>query len=66
LDRTEIYLRKYEKKNKEQSLETIIALINKMELQKENNRLFSKRKEAKKGKFSLSNIIILIKCFKNH
>jgi hypothetical protein len=65
LDRIEIHLKKYEKENKEQNLGTIIALINKIELQKESNKLSFKRKKAKRGKFSL-NITILIKYFRNH
>jgi hypothetical protein len=39
-------------KNQRRSIETIIALINKIELQKENSKLSFKRKEVKKGKFS--------------
>jgi hypothetical protein len=53
------------KKIKKESVETITALINKMELQKENNKLSSKRKKVKKGKFSFSNITILIKYSRN-
>jgi cell division protein ZapA (FtsZ GTPase activity inhibitor) len=65
LDRTEMHLRKYGKKIKEESVEIITALMNKMELQKKNNKLSSKRKKVKKGKFFFSNITILIKYIRN-
>jgi hypothetical protein len=60
-----MHLRKHGKKIKKESVGTITALIYKMELQKENNKLSSKRKEVKKGKFSFSNITILIKYIRN-
>jgi hypothetical protein len=65
LDRKEIHLRKHGKEIKKESIGTITALINKMELQKENNKLFSKRKKVKKSKFSFSNITVLIKYIRN-
>jgi hypothetical protein len=56
LDRTEMHLRKYGKENKEKSIGIITALMNKMELQKENNKLSSKKK-VKKGKFSFVTLL---------
>jgi cell division protein ZapA (FtsZ GTPase activity inhibitor) len=43
-----MHLRKHGKEIKKESVGTIIALMNKMELQKENNKLSFKRKKVKK------------------
>jgi hypothetical protein len=60
-----MHLRKHGKEIKEESVEIITALINKMELQEKNNKLSSKRKKVKKDKFSFSNITVLIKYIRN-
>jgi hypothetical protein len=65
LDRAEMHLRKHGKEIKEDSVGTISALMNKMKLQEENNKLSFKRKKVKKGKFSFSNITVLTKYVRN-
>jgi cell division protein ZapA (FtsZ GTPase activity inhibitor) len=65
LDRAEMHLKKHGKEIKKESVGIITALMNKMELQEKNNKLSSKRKKVKKGKFSFSNITVLIKYIRN-